>query len=270
MSVKFCTIASGSSGNCTYVAAGNNAVLVDAGLAGRVIEEGLQVQGIDPKSLTAIFVTHDHGDHIKGAGVLSRRFNLPLYMTAGTWAYAEKYKILGKISPANKMVVRNGVDVKLDCMTITPFTLPHDASEPVGYAIYAQGCKVAIATDLGHVSPHVATHIAGADIVLIEANYDKDMLARGPYPAHLKQRISGTMGHLSNVCCGAFLADIICGKTKYVFLGHLSQENNRPIIAHETIKNILLARKIDVGGAIGLYVADRHRPSAMITLNDGD
>ncbi|MCL2236061.1 MAG: MBL fold metallo-hydrolase [Defluviitaleaceae bacterium] len=266
MSIKFCTIASGSSGNCTYVSSGDVGILVDVGLTGRVVEEGLAVQGIDPRSLTAIFVTHDHGDHIKGVGVLSRRYNLPIYATSGTWAYAERYKVLGRLNPANKMLVRNGVAVHLEGVEVMPFTLPHDASEPVGYAITAGEHKVVIATDLGHVNPHVANHAAGADILLIEANYDKHMLEAGPYPAHLKQRISGAMGHLSNVECGGFLADIVCERTKHIFLGHLSQENNRPMVAHETVKNILLSRKIDVGGAVKLYVADRHRPSPMLVL----
>lgn len=266
MSISFCTIASGSSGNCAYVRAGDVAVLVDGGLAGRAIVEGLQARGIEPCSLTAIFVTHDHTDHIKGAGVLSRRFGLPIYATAGTWDFAERHKLLGKIAPGNKMVVRNGVGVDLGDLLVMPFTLPHDASEPVGYSLSTDRHKVVIATDLGHVSPHVASHVAGADILLIEANYDKQMLEAGPYPAHLKQRISGAMGHLSNVDCGVFLADIVCGKTKHVFLGHLSQENNRPTVAHETVKNILLSRKIDVETRFGLYVADRHRPSALISL----
>jgi len=240
--------------------------LVDVGLAGRAIVEGLQAREIDPCSITAIFITHDHSDHIKGAGVISRRFNLPIYATAGTWNYAERYKILGKLNPANKMVVRNGVAIHLGDLQVMPFTLPHDASEPVGYSFTTDQHKVVIATDLGHINPHVASHISGADILLIEANYDKQMLETGSYPAHLKQRIAGAMGHLSNVDCGAFLADIICDKTKHIFLGHLSQENNRPMIAYETVKNILLSRKIDAGGKIGLYVADRHRPSALITL----
>jgi len=248
------------------VSAGDVGILVDVGLTGRVVEEGLAVQGIDPRSLTAIFVTHDHGDHIKGAGVLSRRYNLPIYATAGTWAYAEKYKVLGKLNPANRMLVRSGVGVHLRSMEVLPFTLPHDASEPVGYAITTDKHKVVIATDLGHVNPHVASHVSGADILLIEANYDKHMLESGPYPVHLKRRIAGAMGHLSNVDCGGFLADVICERTKHIFLGHLSQENNRPMVAHETVKNILLSRKIDVGGAVKLYVADRHRPSAMVVL----
>jgi len=151
-------------------------------------------------------------------------------------------------------------------MEIMPFDIPHDASQPVGYTIKSDGHKIAIATDLGHINDNVAKNIHEADVILIESNHDLQMLANGSYPAHLKRRILSDTGHLSNVSCGRFLADTFSSKTKHIFLGHLSQENNRPILAYETVKSILLANKIDVGGSVGLYMADRYRPSTMLSL----
>jgi len=154
----------------------------------------------------------------------------------------------------------------IDDMEIMPFNIPHDANQPVGYTIKSGGHKVAIATDLGHISDDVTRNVHDADVILIESNHDLKMLENGPYPAHLKRRILSDTGHLSNVSCGCFLADIFSSKIKHIFLGHLSQENNRPILAYETVKNILLSNKIDVDGSVGLYLANRHSPSAMLTL----
>jgi len=263
MSIKFCTIASGSSGNSAFVSAGKNKILIDAGLSGRALEELLLSAGIKAGELSGIFITHEHGDHVKGAGVLSRRFNIPVYMTAGTKAGAE----LGKIAPHNLFLVREYIPIFFEDMEITPFGVAHDANEPVGYTIKTDKHKVAIATDLGHICGNVIKYFADADIMLIEANHDVEMLRNGPYPVHLKQRILSSIGHLSNVSCGTFLAQSYSLKTKHIFLGHLSQENNRPAIAYETVKNILLANKVKIGSEVGLYLADRSRPSPMIVLS---
>jgi len=256
MSIKFCTIASGSSGNSAFVSVGNNKILVDAGLSGKAIEEGLRAVGECATKLTAIFVTHEHSDHVKGAGVLSRRHNVPLYMTAGTAMGAD----IGRIASKNHFLVRCGVPVVFDGVQVMPFGVPHDANETVGYSIIAGERKISIATDLGHTPPEVVAQMKGSDIILIEANHDIEMLKNGAYPQHLKQRILSPLGHLSNVACGTFLADIICSKTKHIILGHLSEENNRPMLAHETVKRILH------GHEVGLSVANRHRPSEVIHL----
>ena len=269
MSINFCTIASGSSGNSVFVSTPSAKILIDAGLSGKTIESGLRAGGIDCADIDALFITHEHTDHIKGAGVLSRRYDLPIYATAGTWEYINHFHAIGKVADKNKMLITPDTPVFMDDMEIMPFDIPHDASQPVGYTVKCGGHKIAIATDLGHISDNVANNIHGADIILIESNHDLQMLEDGPYPAHLKRRILSNTGHLSNVACGRFLTDIFSSKTKHIFLGHLSQENNRPILAYETVKNILLASKVDVGdydSSVGLYLANRHSPSTMLTL----
>jgi len=271
MSMNFCTIASGSSGNSVFVSTPRTRILIDAGLSGKAIEGGLRMGGIDCIDVDALFITHEHSDHIKGAGVLSRRYDLPVYATAGTWDYMNRCQAIGKIADKNKLYITSGMPVVLNDMEIMPFDIPHDANQPVGYTVNSRGHKIAIATDLGHISDNVAKNIHGADVILIESNHDLHMLETGPYPAYLKRRILSDMGHLSNVSCGRFLVDIFSSKTKHIFLGHLSQENNRPILAYETVKNILLANKINVDDSdcdsyVGLYLANRYSPSPMLTL----
>jgi len=269
MKINFCTIASGSSGNSVFVSTPGASILIDAGLSGKTIESGLAANGINCGFIDALFITHEHSDHIRGAGVLSRRYDLPIYATAGTWEYMNHFKAIGKVAEKNKMHITPNTPIIIDDMEIMPFDIPHDANQPVGYTIKSGTHKIAIATDLGHASDNVAQNISDSDIILIESNHDITMLENGPYPMHLKRRILSDMGHLSNVSCGRFLADIFSTKTKHIFLGHLSQENNRPILAYETVKNILLSSKIDVDDSVGLYLANRHSPSPMITLGLG-
>jgi len=266
MTVNFCTIASGSSGNSAFFAAGRTKILIDAGLSGRAIEQALAMRGANPRELSAIFVTHEHSDHIQGAGVLSRRYDVPLYMTAGTWGYVSHYKALGKLAEKNRVTALPGVPVVLADMAVTPFSVPHDANDPVGYVVECGGRKIAIATDFGHASPETAGHFFGADVIIIESNHDLNMLNNGPYPAHLKRRILSNTGHLSNVACGRLLADIYSPKTRHIFLAHLSADNNHPALAFQTVHDIMTAGGINVGGDVGLYVAERHRPSVMMEI----
>lgn len=261
MSMTFCTIASGSSGNSAFISAGKHNILVDAGLSGKAIEEGLNAIGVKGRDLTAIFITHEHGDHLKGAGIMSRRYNIPVFLTAGTAAHTV---VLGKLSPHNKRIVRADVPVHLDDLVVTPFSVSHDANEPVGYTFTYQRSKIAIATDLGEVTDEIGAYLENSDIIAIEANYDVQMLKNGPYPLNLQRRIANKWGHLSNVDCGHALAHAICKKTKHVFLIHLSQDNNCPHTAYETIENILIAESMRDG--VKLHVAPRHAPSDKVTI----
>jgi len=266
MALHFGTVASGSSGNCIFIGSDNTRVLIDAGLSGKRIEAGLSALGIEPQSLDAILITHEHSDHIQGAGILSRRFDVPVYATPGTWEAMERFGALGKMHPWNKLLVYSGERVLLNDLCINPFAIPHDAAEPVGYTVETEGYKVAVATDIGKATPLIEESIAACDVLLIEANHDLDMLENGPYPVQLKRRIRGDFGHLSNVACGELLTRVYSERLACVYLGHLSEENNRPMVAFETVNDILTAHGIDTANKLRLAVADRHKPGRLVSL----
>jgi len=270
MAVHFCTIASGSSGNCIFVGSDSTRILIDAGLSGKRIENGLTSVGINPNSLDALFVTHEHSDHIQGIGILSRRFDLPVYATPGTWQAMDAYNALGKIHPRNKLLVYSDERIVLNDLCINPFSIPHDAAEPVGYAIESEGRKIAVATDIGKPTPLIEHNISDCDVLLIESNHDLDMLENGPYPIQLKRRIRGDFGHLSNVAAGQLITCVYSPRLVAVILGHLSEENNRPAIAFDTVRNILHENGIDTSADTRLVVADRHHPGRLISLRTHD
>jgi phosphoribosyl 1,2-cyclic phosphodiesterase len=263
MAVTFCPLASGSSGNSVYIATQSAKILIDAGLSGKNIEAALRDISVDAADIDAVFITHEHTDHIRGAGILSRRFDIPLYATENTWRRAE---MLGNIAPRNKKTVYEYEKCFLNDMTLLPFPIPHDAAQPVGYAVFAQGRKLSIATDIGRETDDIKESIADSDLILLESNHDIDMLLNGPYPPALKRRVMGERGHLSNVSAGRLLADIMSSRLKTVFLGHLSEENNLPLVAVDTVARILEAEKIGVGSCLKLALAQRERVSEAVTL----
>lgn len=231
--MDFAPLFSGSSGNATYVRIDDTRLLVDAGLSGTRIAAELQKLDVDPGMLSALLVTHEHSDHIAGVGVLSRRYHLPVYATQGTWdAMAGK---LGRMDPRNVRVIPTGQDFYLGQVGVTPFPIPHDAAEPVGYAFAARGVKVAVATDLGHINDQWMDQLVGCDLVLLESNHDVEMLKAGPYPYELKRRILGRRGHLSNEDAAKAAAELVSRGVKRILLGHLSRENNFPELAYRTV-----------------------------------
>lgn len=263
--VKFCAIASGSSGNSIFVGTEHTKVLIDAGLSGKCITERLAALQVAGDTIDALFITHEHTDHIKGAGILSRRFDIPIYATQGTWLAMEKQ--LGKIAPKNKCFVYPGETCVVNDICVHPFSIPHDALEPVGYSMETENHKMTIATDLGHVTEEIKSQLLESEIVLLEANHDEEMVKCGSYPWNLKQRILGDNGHISNETAGNLLCDIMSQKLKYVFLGHLSEENNHPHLAYETVKQILEQNKIRVGTYLQLDMAARYSNSRLIQLS---
>lgn len=264
MRLEFCTIASGSSGNCTYIGTEHTKILIDAGISGRKIEEGLAELKLTGDAIDALFITHEHVDHIKGAGILSRRFDIPVFATAETWAAMEDS--LGKIAPSNKRVIYADEVCPVNDICVKPFAIPHDAAEPVGYNVFSGKKKVTLATDIGHVTDTVRESIEGSDLLLLESNHDIDLLRKGSYPWPLKRRILGEKGHLSNAAAGELLAEVMTGKTKYVFLGHLSEENNDPHLAYETVEKILRRNRIEVGKHLKMDMASRSRNGVKIEL----
>jgi len=266
MPIDFCPIASGSSGNSVYISVGETRMLVDAGLSGVRIEKGLKAIDVDASTIDAIFITHEHGDHIQGACILSRRFDIPVYATPKTWGVMEKNRNIGSIAKHNKQFVYAGENLILGDAHIRPFAIEHDAAEPVGYNIFAENTKITVTTDIGCVTDELKENVADSDVLLIESNHDVDMLMNGSYQYHLKQRILSDKGHLSNVNCGKLLAEIMTAKLKHIYLGHLSQDNNRPALAFETVANILQANGITLGGEKNLYLAERSGVSRKLTL----
>ena len=233
--MRFCSIASGSSGNCIYVGSDHTHVLVDAGISGKRIEQGLNTLELTGKDLDAILVTHEHADHIQGLGVMARRYGIPLYMTGGTADYLYRTGAAGRIPEGLIHEIVEDEDFTAGDLVIHPFTIPHDAAQPVGYRLTHCGKSVGIATDLGKFTDYIVENLENLEVLLLESNHDVNMLQVGPYPYLLKQRILGDRGHLSNENAGRLLGRVLHDDMKAVFLGHLSQENNFPELAFETV-----------------------------------
>lgn len=262
---EFCTLASGSSGNSVFVSGDGVKILIDVGLSGRTIELALKSIGKDCSDINAIFVTHDHSDHVKGAGILSRRFNIPIFATEGTWQGIGQ--ACGKIDSKNKRYVYKNEEVQLNGIRIIPFSIPHDTADPVGYSVFCGDVKASIATDIGYASDMVLENMLHADILMLESNHDVEMLKNGRYTYHQKKRILSEVGHLSNVGAGTLLKDAFSQKLKHVILGHLSAENNTPLLAYETVFTILESNGIPVNKAFKLHLAPRSGTGQMITLD---
>lgn len=256
MGLRFASIASSSSGNCIYVGTEHTNILIDAGLSGVKIEKGLESLELSGNDIDAIFVTHEHRDHIAGVGILSRRYDIPVYATTGTWENMPDS--VGKFSFNNQKTVYADETKYINELGIKPFTIPHDAAEPVGYSIMLDNKKVTIATDIGHITDTVAENIKGSNILLLESNHDENMLQSSSYPYSLKKRILGDYGHLSNNTAGKFMSqskNLDISKLEYLFLGHLSKENNTPTLAYRTVESLLTASGAVIGGDFDMWVA---------------
>ncbi len=246
MSVNFLPIASGSKGNCTYVASNNTKILVDCGISAKKTTELLCNNGIDIKEINGIFITHEHSDHINGIGVLSRKHNIPVYATSKTWDYMLDNGKLGKFDERLRNDIYKDEFCIIDDIKILPFEISHDAVDPVGYNIFIEDKKISVCTDLGIVTDSVVKMLDESHVILIESNHDSKMLETGPYPYMLKRRVMGNRGHLSNVACGELILKLKNENLKHVYLGHLSDENNKPLLALDTVSNILKANSFDV------------------------
>ncbi|MDO4479396.1 MAG: MBL fold metallo-hydrolase [Lachnospiraceae bacterium] len=233
--MRLCSIASGSSGNCIYVGSDHSQILIDAGISGKRIENGLNELELKTGDINGILVTHEHSDHIRGIGVLARRYGIPIYATAGTRAAMENMTALGKISPELFRTVKADEDFTIGDLTVKPFAISHDAAEPVGYRIENGGRSTAVATDMGQYDDYIVKCLQGLDVLLLESNHDVRMLEAGRYPYYLKKRILGDHGHLSNETAGQLLCRLLHDDIRQVFLGHLSQENNYEALAFETV-----------------------------------
>lgn len=264
--MKVCSIASGSSGNCTYIEDGTKHILVDAGISRKRIVEGLKQIGADPADLDAVFVTHEHIDHIQGIPVLANQFDLPIYATAGTLDGIRAKDTRGVIRMEQLFQVYPDQAVDLGSMHITPFHISHDAADPVGYRIESGCCKAGIATDMGYYDDYIVHSLEGCDLLLLEANHDISMLEAGPYPYRLKCRILGERGHLSNEDSGRLLCRLMEKGLRHVFLAHLSKENNYPELAYQAVKCQIWEELGEEILPFEMEVADRDQPSRLVTL----
>ncbi len=254
-SIQVCPLASGSKGNSLFVSCADTSILVDAGLSGVEIQRRLESIHIEPECLDYIIITHEHSDHVRGAGVLSRRFNIPVYITPKTYKACSG---LGKIENLNFFECGNSF--QMGQIHVSPFSTSHDACDPVGMTLEHNGSKIGVATDLGIATNLVKEHLKECTLLYIESNHDPLMLMSGPYPWHLKQRIKSRTGHLSNMDTGELLAQLKSEHLKHVILAHLSEENNCPQKAMMEISKHLN------GSDVELHVAGPDRAGTLIHL----
>lgn len=265
--MRFCSIASGSSGNCIYVGSDNTHILCDVGLSGKRTVSGLETLDISPADLDGILITHEHIDHVAGLGVLSRKYKIPIYATGGTLEALGDIRSIGTIDPSLFNIIAPDVPFEINDLHICPIKISHDAADPVGYKICNGNKSVGIVTDLGYYNDYIVDYLKGIDAILLEANHDVNMLQVGPYPYYLKQRILGEKGHLSNENCGKLLSSIAHDDLKQIVLGHLSQENNLPELAYETVRvEVTLGDNPYKADDFPIMVAKRGEPSPVINL----
>ncbi len=250
-----CNLASGSKGNSTYISDGETAILIDAGLSGVELQRRLESRGLRPEDLDAIIVTHEHSDHIKGVGILSRRFKLPVYISPKTRSACPQ---LGKVHDIRPFEC--GTKFKIRNLTVHPFSLSHDAEDPTGFTIGQNGTTMAIATDLGIATAMVKEHLKRCALLILEANHDPRMLETGPYPWPLKQRIQSRVGHLSNRDSKNLLNELQHANLQHVILAHLSEINNTPQKAFEEVAQALTRCNAE------LTVADQYTCGPVIYL----
>lgn len=266
--MDFCSIASGSSGNCIYVGSGRYSVLIDAGISCRRIADGLRGIGRGLPDLSAILITHEHSDHIRGLGVLARKIRVPIYATAATIRQIQRYSPAGVIDPELFHPISADHPFMVGDLLIDAFHISHDAADPVAYRIEQDGHAAAVATDMGCYDAYTVEHLKNLDVALVESNHDVNMLEVGPYPYPLKRRILSEKGHLSNESAGHLLTEILSPRMKTVYLGHLSKNNNYAALAYATV-----AAEIDSDERCGvksrdipILVADRDHPMELLTV----
>jgi len=267
MAVAMTVLASGSKGNCTLVSAGGTRLLVDAGLSCRELLRRLALCGENATGIDAILITHEHSDHVGGVNVLAKRLKVPVYMTAATY---EMYHRYARDSAGNRITLQRletfeaGRTFEIGDVTVTPFTIPHDAVDPVGFTFRSEGIKVGVCTDLGYMPASVKHHIYGCQVLMIESNHDLEMLRGGPYPWAVKQRVMSRVGHLSNDALADFLTTDYDGGAEYLILAHLSEQNNHPEIARMTAERALGEQRHFVRNQ--LMLAAQHEPLPAIRL----
>ena len=261
---KFCSLYSGSSGNSLFIQTDNTKILIDAGESAKKIVDALSSIDVNPNELDGILVTHEHSDHIRGLGTLSKKFNIPVYANQKTWEAMPEQN--SKIIENNKKYFNPSENFEIGDLKIHPFKIPHDAANPCGFNFFHENKKISVATDIGHMTSDIIHTLEDSSFILLEANYDPNVLKCSKYPYLLKERIAGPNGHLPNVEAGKTISYLLNSGLKQVMLGHLSKENNFPELAYKTVMDELIESKYNEN-SIRLNIASRFNPSPIIDLN---
>ncbi len=259
-SLKFCPLASSSKGNCIFVSYNNTKILIDIGISCKKLKDSLAEIGENIEDIDGIFITHIHSDHIRGLDVTYRKYNIPIYATEKTWTHIIRHEKIKNLNRSDINYIYKYENIFINDVIVKTFDVPHDTACAVGYSVYLNGLdgyKITVATDLGHATEEVLENVKGSNILFIESNHDIEMLRNGKYPRMLQERVLSNRGHLSNVSAGELITETYHKDMEYVFLGHLSDENNMPMIAYDTVYQILTGNDIIVGEDVNLYVADK-------------
>lgn len=270
--LHFVSFGSGSSGNCSMLYTDDESIVIDAGVGMRTLRKYLREYGLSIRKSLGILITHDHADHVRSVGCLSTDFNLPVYTTKLVHeGISKNWSVKRKIPYENKHFIEKGLPFQVGSFTITAFEVPHDSTDNVGYIIEKDDITFVLMTDIGHMTDEIKTAIGRANYLVIEADYEQQMLESGPYSQHLKERIAGFFGHQSNYECAMALAENATPKLRHAWLCHLSDENNHPDLALKTVKQLLRGRGIvagnDPGADFQLDVLKRKTPSSIFDLN---
>lgn len=264
MKLNFCSLSSGSSGNCYYLGNEFTGLLIDAGISAGAIRKFLKNMGVSMQTIMGVLVTHNHSDHIRGLEVLTRKNNLPVFTTGKIWESILSRK--NNLAGVTLREIALQQKFHLAGFDIEAFPVSHDAPETIGFHMGAGDQKITIATDLGHICQTAASYMKAANLLVIESNYDEQMLLNGKYPYFLKSRIQSDQGHLGNHQTSAFLADIVSEHLRHICLAHLSNNNNTPDRALQALKQTFSERGISTNGQLQISVLKRHMPSAVISL----
>lgn len=260
---NFCSLYSGSSGNSLFVESENTKLLVDAGVSSKKIETALTNLEIDPSSINGILITHEHSDHVQGLGTFAKKFNLPVYVNQKTLDAMPNQK--DKISEKNIKIIKNDEKFEIGDLKIKPFSIPHDAANPCGFNIIHDNKKISIATDIGHMTNGIIKNLEDSIFIMLEANYDPEVLKFSKYPYILKSRIAGPTGHLPNEMAGKTIAHLLNSGLQQAILGHLSKESNFPELAYKTVIDEVISSNYDEN-SLKLSVASRDIPGNKIII----
>ncbi len=261
--LNFCSLYSGSSGNSFLIGTENTNILVDAGVSSKKIEQALNSLNVDPCSISGILVTHEHSDHVQGLGTFSKKFDIPVYVNFETLDAMPKQK--EKLNIKNINLFQVGNTFYINDLKIASFSIPHDAANPCGFNIYKNNKKISIATDIGHMTNSILENLEKSSFIMLESNYDPEVLKCSPYPYYLKTRIAGPNGHLPNDMAGKTISHLLKYGLEGAMLGHLSKESNFPELAYKTVVDELISNNYNEN-SLSLNVASRDCPSKLIKL----